>query len=151
MNRTAAALLTIPLLAALSACSSTGTTSAQHASPDGPTTATSATAATTPSSDESAALRVAVQAYSDAFLTGDVKTYDLLSARCQQRTDRNYFIGILAAAKSTYGSALPIRTFNADIQGTLARVTYTYDLSAINQSGQPWVREGGAWKDDSCH
>lgn len=117
---------------------SSGTSSTPVASPS-PTTA-----------DDSAELKQAVQAYSDGFLSGNAKTYEMFSKRCQDRTNKNEFLGILMGAKSTYGSALPLETFDADISDDMARVTYTYSLAAINQAAEPWIREGGEWKQDDC-
>jgi hypothetical protein len=57
---------------------------------------------------------------------------------------------MLAAAKQVYGKALPIKSFDAQISSDLARATYTYDVPALNQTKEPWVREGGAWKEDDC-
>lgn len=105
---------------------------------------------TAPEPNDAAELRTAVVAYSDAFLTGDVEAYEMFSQRCRDRTSKNEFVGILAAANSTYGSALPIKTFDPTISGDLARVTYTYELAAINQDSEPWVREQGEWKQDDC-
>jgi len=104
----------------------------------------------TPTVDDADELRAAVQDYSDAFLTGDSDAYDMLSKRCKNRTSKESFLGIIDSAKAMYGSALPIKTFDADIQGTLARVTYTYDLRAINQEAEPWVKEGGTWREGDC-
>ena len=121
------------------------------AAPDGTPSASSSPSPVTPETpDPTDELKQAVQAYSDAFLTGDVKAYDLFSERCQDRTNKNEFIGILAAAKSAYGSALPLKSIDADVSGDLARVSYTYPIEAINQDSEPWVREGGTWKQDDC-
>lgn len=96
-------------------------------------------------------LRANVQAYSDAFLTGDADTaYGLLSDRCRQRVSQSAFKIITTAAKTAYGSALPIETFDADVQSSLARVTYTYSDSKINQTDEPWVQENGEWHEDDC-
>lgn len=113
-----------------------------------PNSAAATATAVTPT--ERQQLQKAVTAYSDAFLTGDAKAYDLLSNRCRARMDKNYFIGMLLAAKTTYGRALPIRSFKAKISDDMARVTYTYDLASINQTGEPWVREGIDWHNDDC-
>jgi hypothetical protein len=74
----------------------------------------------------------------------------LLSARCRKRMSPNAFSTLTSAAEKTYGSALPIKSFDAQGSGDLARVTYTYDLKAINQNAEPWVRENGKWKEDDC-
>lgn len=107
-----------------------------------------AASATTGADD---ALRAAVQAYSDAFLTGDAeKAYDLLSERCRKRTSPAEFTAIAGAAGQMYGSALPLETYSAEVSGDLARVTYTYSIKAIDQEAEPWTREGGAWHQDDC-
>lgn len=97
-------------------------------------------------------LRNAVQAYSDAYLTGDAPTaYELLSERCRKRMSLTEFTELVTAAKQTYGSALPFQTYSAAaVGGELARVTYTYSVPAINQEKEPWTREAGGWHQDDC-
>ncbi|MEV4342941.1 nuclear transport factor 2 family protein [Actinoplanes sp. NPDC049596] len=96
-------------------------------------------------------LRPAVQAYSDAFLTGDAKkAYGLLSERCRKRMSQSEFTQIVTAAGQMYGSALPLETYSAKVSGDLARVTYTYSIKAINQEAEPWTRESGEWHQDDC-
>jgi len=52
-------------------------------------------------------LRVNVQTYSDAYLTGQpIAAYRLLSKRCKDRMSLSYFTGLVTAAKQQYGSAL---------------------------------------------
>lgn len=132
-----------------------GCGSASHASSGtagGPSqTATGMASSSAPrSADQRAALRRAVQAYSDAYLTGKPSAYGMLSARCRVRMGRSHFAGMLAAAKNLYGNALPMKSFSAKISGDMARVTYTYAVSAIDQTAEPWVREGGSWHEDDC-
>lgn len=92
-----------------------------------------------------------MQAYSDAFLKGEANAaYAMLSKRCRDRVARAEWSDIVEQAKQTYGSALPIKTFDAQVSGDMARVTYTFDLAAINQDAEPWVREGGSWREDDC-
>jgi hypothetical protein len=113
-----------------------------------PPETTAAVAATATSDD---ALRAAVQGYSDGFLGGDpAMAYDYFSTRCQAKVSLAYFTGIVMAAKVTYGSALPITSYDAQVSGDLARVTYAYDVPALNQTDEPWSRESGAWKQDDC-
>jgi hypothetical protein len=96
-------------------------------------------------------LRAAVQAYSDAFPDGRATAaYDMFTARCKQRITRSQFTGIVQAAKQLYGKALPIKTYSAEVSGNLARVTYTYDVPALDQTKEPWTRENGVWKQDDC-
>ena len=95
-------------------------------------------------------LQAAVASYSDAFLTGDPQTYALLTERCRDRVTAEQFQLILDQAKILYGSPLTIKTFNAETAGNLARVTYTYELAALNQTSEPWAKEDGDWKQDDC-
>jgi len=100
---------------------------------------------------EADALRTSVQGYSDAYLTGQpIKAYNLLSGRCKERMSLSYFTGLVTAAKQQFGSALPFKTYDAQISGNLARVTYMYDVVSINQVHEPWVKESGSWKEDDC-
>lgn len=99
---------------------------------------------------DSTSLRTAVTAYSDAYLTGDMAAYELLSVRCKSRLPAEQFRSLITGAKSLYGTPLPLRSFKAEISGDLARVTYTFDDSSINQEAEPWTREGGEWHEDDC-
>ncbi|MDH6227822.1 nuclear transport factor 2 family protein [Streptomyces sp. MJP52] len=103
-----------------------------------------------PSASADAELKKAVQAYSDAFLTGDTAAYDMLSERCRKRTDKNTFTGHLMAARTMYGNALPMTSYKAEVSGDMARVTYTYEVSGIDQESEPWVEENGVWRQDDC-
>lgn len=145
-------ILAASLVLALSGCG--GSDEKDSAAP-----ATTPTAGTTsapsptnaPTVDPSDDLRKAVTSYSDAYLTGDADTgYDLFSKRCKARMSKEEFADLVSQAKDLHGSALPLKTFDAEISGDLARVTYTYDLSAINQDSEPWVREEGQWREDDC-
>jgi hypothetical protein len=49
-----------------------------------------------------------------------------------------------------YGKAMPLKTFDAQIWGDLARVAYPYDVPALNQTREPWVPEDGKWKQEDC-
>lgn len=157
INRT---ILLVPVcLLALSGCDATTDT----VDPTAPTSATSsaapvsaatsgpaaAPAIPSPSGDD--ALRAAVTAYSDAFLDGKpTVAYELFSERCRERLSLSSFTGIVTAAKQQYGKALPIRSYDAQVSGDLARVTYTYDVPALDQTKEPWVREKGEWRQDDC-
>jgi hypothetical protein len=92
-----------------------------------------------------------VQAYSDGYLADEpVEVYNRLSNRCKQRMPLSSFTRLSVAANQLYGGPLPIQTFKANIQGNLARATYTYRVPAINQTQEPWVREHGQWHQDDC-
>jgi hypothetical protein len=115
-------------------------------------TAFHAASNTTPSTvDPQTALKDAVQAYSDAYLSGNGDAaYTLLSRRCQDRWSKSDFSDLVEQAGQQYGSPLHVTSFNADIAGDLARVTYTFTVAAINQNAEPWVRENGDWHEDDC-
>ncbi|MFE9957149.1 hypothetical protein [Micromonospora sp. NPDC005299] len=115
------------------------------------TASDAAASPTVQAASEEAELRQAVVAYSDAFLDAKPTVgYELFSARCKERVTLSEFTGMLTAAKQMYGKAMSIKTFEAQISGDLARVTYTYDVPALNQNKEPWVREDGTWEQDDC-
>jgi hypothetical protein len=144
MMRQSALSLTLAVVSAalLGGCSSGGATSA--------TSAATPTAAET-NLDESGALKKAVTAYSVAFLSGDGSgAFALLSSRCKARLSEDEMRSETEQAKNTYGQ-LPIKTYALDnLSGDLARVSYTYSAPDINQTKEPWVREGGRWLEDDC-
>jgi hypothetical protein len=117
-----------------------------------PTTRTpTATATATADSDPTGAAKKAVTAYSDAFLDArPVTAYNLLSKRCHAKVSFSYFTGIITAARTIYGKALPIRSFKAKVARGRAVVSYTYDVPALNQKNEPWVLEREGWKNDQC-
>jgi hypothetical protein len=99
-----------------------------------------------------AALREAVQSYSDAYLTGDVDAaYGYLSPRCQTVLDHDAFATDVQTAASNYGDPLPFQVYKASEFGDAAYVTYTYKTAPeINQRGQFWSRLEGSWHYDAC-
>lgn len=123
-------------------------------SPSTTSTNMTSTPSSPPSSETTsveAALRTAVQAYSDAFLSGNGKrAYALLSTRCRERNTLAEFSAMTDQAKALYGDPLPMKSYKAQISQDMARVTYTYAISDINQSREPWVRESGDWHEDDC-
>jgi hypothetical protein len=108
-------------------------------------------AATTISPATDAGLRQAVEAYSAAYL-GDRPgaAYGLLSARCRSQLTLAQMMSLSHGAKLLYGSAKLIDYHEDEVVGYSARVTYSYDQPAINQSGQRWTREKGEWHWDGC-
>lgn len=96
-------------------------------------------------------LRTAVEVYSNSYLTGrPLASYHLLSFRCRARLPISQWTRLVTAAKKEYGSELPIKTFRARVHGDLARATYTFDVRALDQKSQPWVKENGTWHKDDC-
>jgi hypothetical protein len=145
--------LTLICSVALSLTACAGSGEAETALPDSTTASETATADADASSDPAGegALREAVQGYSDAFLNAEpIEAYEYFSMRCAEQTSLSYFTGIVTAAKELYGASLPIKDYDAEVAGNLARVTYTYDVPALSQTREPWSREDGAWKLDDC-
>jgi len=103
------------------------------------------------SAEQTANLKKAVQAYSDAYLAGKADpAYQLLSARCQKKWTSSQFGALVTTAGKTYGAALPLESFSAKISGDIALVSYTYILPALRQERQPWLLGSGGWKNDDC-
>lgn len=142
MNRIhVTAVATIAAVAVLAGCSTQAKVTTVPAKP----------AVTPAASQHDVALKEAVTAYSDAFLSGKAEqAYALLSKRCVTRTPLEEFSYGVSQAKILFGNRLPIRTFVATVSGDMARATYTYDTSGINQTDQPWIRERGEWHYDAC-
>lgn len=107
--------------------------------------------ATSAAAPDQAALERAVRDYSAAYLGGDpAKAFGLLSKRCQLRLGQQQMADAVSMAKDQYGPQ-DITSLHVDtLQGTLARVTYTYADTTLNQSSEPWVAEGGQWREDDC-
>ncbi|UUW89383.1 hypothetical protein [Pimelobacter simplex] len=153
MNLTRTAIGIVAVAALASGCGEDGepdkaaaSTPAASTPPSGARSTPSPTGGGEPGND----LRNAVQAYSDAFLSGEpTASYDLLSARCRDRHSLSYWTGVITAASDRYGEPLPIKSYAEKVSGDMARVTYTYSVAEINQTDEPWVNENG-WKNDDC-
>jgi len=93
----------------------------------------------------------AVRAYSDAYLRGNAdEVHARMSSRCRERTALDDLRPIVAAAREQYGNA-KMTSFEVVQQSEgLARVTYGYDLSTINQTEEPWTLQDGEWRNDDC-
>ncbi|MFJ6935702.1 hypothetical protein [Streptomyces sp. NPDC101132] len=97
-------------------------------------------------------LEAAVYAYSDSYFKPDGDAaYRALSKRCAKKAGpQEVFAGIVDTAAKAYGKQ-EIKSFAIDqLAGDMARVSYTYAVPKLNQSQQPWTREGGVWKYDGC-
>lgn len=145
--RTTAIAAAAAAVVVLAGCSSG---SGGKASPD--MSASSGQAAAPAAADDGkSALTAAVRAYSAAYFKPDPDAgYRLMSARCQQTTTVTAYGATLRAAVAAYGHQ-DVQAVTVDqIGGDMARVTYTYTVPALTQTGQPWVREDGAWHYDAC-
>ncbi len=101
-------------------------------------------------SAEAARLATAVRAYSDAYLSGNgTAAHTLLSSRCKQRLTLAQMKAVTSQAKNLYGQT-PIVHLDVQVNGDLARATYSYAVPALKQTREPWVRESGSWHEDDC-
>lgn len=93
----------------------------------------------------------AVDGYSVAFTSGDAETaYGMLSDRCQGRVAESEFAAVVEVASSSYGETAPETVEVGQLEGDMARVTYTFADPALDQESEPWVVEDGAWRQDDC-
>jgi hypothetical protein len=93
----------------------------------------------------------AVRAYSEAYLSGNGdEAHARLTARCQERTDLAEFRSITAMAREQYGEAEMTDFAVVQQSDGLARVTYRYDQSTLDQDSEPWALEDGEWRNDDC-
>lgn len=141
------ALLAVGALA-LTGCSSGS--DEKDATPTAPAVGTTTPAAST-TTDGSTELVAAVRAYSGAyFKPAPADAYALLSARCQKSVTAAAYAAGLERAVRTYGHQAVTDVTVDTLSGDLARVTYTYSVPVLTQTGQPWTREGGQWRYDAC-
>lgn len=99
--------------------------------------------------DRTAELKEAVMAYSAAYLTGDgAAAYALLSKHCQGTIALSDFAALTEQAKSVYGS-VEIESLKVQVDGHSGTATYTYPVSALDQTNESWVDEGG-WRNNGC-
>lgn len=148
---TAVALLAAGLLATLTACGSSDDDKPAAAS-SAPSASAAETPTKTPATDGTDALEKAVAAYTAAYFKGDASTaYGTLSARCAAKISEAQYEGVVKQAATEYGPDHPATGITAEVSGDLARVTYKVDgLPKFDKAGQPWAREGGAWRYDAC-
>ena len=144
-SRAAIAAITLLLLGSAGCGSSHATSSASPTYfPPQPSPSTSLSQAS-----DKAALVAAVRAYSAAFLGGDAETaYGMLSAHSKSLTTFDEFRAAVEAGHQMYGDARLLNVNVDQIAGGMARVTYDYSEHAIDQTGQPWVKENGVWRYD---
>ncbi|HWJ64868.1 MAG TPA: hypothetical protein VNS19_23040 [Acidimicrobiales bacterium] len=151
------ATLTITATLLLGACSgssedgaATTTTAADSATTEATGEATTSADAPTTTEAEAPSLEDAVRAYTDAFLGGeDEAAYALLSERCHGEMASADFKDIVDQAEATYGGET-ITTYDENVNGNTATVTYELTDPVLNQTNERWVLENGAWLNDEC-
>ncbi len=115
--------------------------------------APSSPASTAPSSPAEIELRAAVQAHSDAVLTGKVAAaLRLMSRRCRDTMDERQFTEEVKLQGSIHSKPLEFQSYDAEVDGRRALVNYTYLVveSDTEPVGEPWVLEPGGWRKDEC-
>lgn len=97
------------------------------------------------------ALVEAVETYSVAYTGGDAETaYGMLSSRCRDRVGEGEFTSAVTAAGGMYGETEPTSVEVGQLDGGMARVSYTFEQSELDQQSEPWVVEDGSWRVDDC-
>ncbi|MCX4680356.1 hypothetical protein OG413_34640 [Streptomyces sp. NBC_01433] len=100
-------------------------------------------------------LKPSVRAYVKAYYAPDADAgYALLSTRCQQEWARESFAVLTERAARTaeeLGRTYALRRLAVDrVQGTTAEVTYGVGDPEFDTRAEPWVHEGGEWRNDLC-
>jgi hypothetical protein len=110
-----------------------------------------ALAVTTPTANagQKSRLSEAVRAYSKAFLGGQAKKAWLMrTERANAGLTYIEFRAICLQAHQVYADAVMTSLHVGSLKGGRAKVSYTYDISDIDQSHQPWRLVNGHWKYD---
>jgi hypothetical protein len=66
----------------------------------------------------------------------------------QARESYAEFAAAVSGAKAIYGDA-KMTSLVVTVTGAKVLVTYTYDISEIDQTDQVWLKEGGKWLVDN--
>ncbi|GGX55563.1 hypothetical protein [Streptomyces noursei] len=154
-TRTTTAALAALLPIALAACCTTNDNLPKHP----PAPASSASHAPSPTADPARAdLEKAVRDYTAAYFTPDVAVaYSMISTRCKERVTK---ASLAASLDRAHEMAVTLGNENADrtvkrfqideLADGMAQVSYGVDDPRYDQHDQPWTREGGNWRYDSC-
>jgi hypothetical protein len=149
MRTRATTTLAAALLLALTACSSSddGAAPATDSGTPSPEPTVSV-----PAEHEADDLEAAVAVYTSAYFAADTDTaYGMLSERCRKEINPLVYGEMLRQAKKDYGTDHPATDVEAEVSGSMARVTYRVEgLPMLDQESQPWTLEDGAWKYDAC-
>lgn len=90
-----------------------------------------------------------MRSYSTAFIAGDgASARSQLTARCEERIGDLVESGATTIAEQYPGATMT--SYEADVDGGAATVTYTFDQPGIDQADERWVVEGGEWRYDDC-
>lgn len=146
MNRTRTATLVLAILAGGAACSS-ATSSGQ-----GPAATTVPSTSNATSGPTETGLKASITAYTAAILRGDAKSaFALVSDRCQRQLGYQTYKQLVHELAAIYGPTVPIKTISVtSLNGTHARASYTFDVTKLDKSNQPWTFEGATWRFDKC-
>ncbi|KUO13815.1 hypothetical protein [Streptomyces sp. DSM 15324] len=150
MRIRAAITLATALLATLAACSSSSDDKAEP--PKRSTTTVAETPTTTPTPPDAIELERVADTYVNLYFGGDGEgAYAFLSKRCRAKAGSASFAATVEQAAKAYGPDHPATDVHATVSGDTGRVSYKVrGLPKLDQQGQPWTVEGGAWKYDAC-
>lgn len=145
--RTRATVLLAVTLLALTACTSDDEPSRAEDKPSARAEQPSAI----PSPADTAGLEAAVREYTAAYFANKPDTtYGMLSARCKKRITLAGMAALTERAIGDYG-AQDVKRFEIDdVSGDAAHVSYGVGMPKFDQKQEPWTRESGVWRYDSC-
>ncbi|MFF4607971.1 hypothetical protein ACFY12_35190 [Streptomyces sp. NPDC001339] len=142
------------LLISLAACSGNDTDKEPNTAKSKATPASMkpATPAKPKGSSQEAALKRAVADYTTAYFKPNADAaHAMLSKSCRAKVDKIVYAGVLRQAAKDYGQHKAVNIHVDQLAGNLARVSYDIEgLPKLNQTAQPWAREGSQWHHDSC-
>jgi hypothetical protein len=143
-------LLTVTLLA-LTACTAGDESGGADDKPSARASVEARQPSTTPSPADTAGLEAAVREYTAAYFANKPETtYGMLSARCKKRITLAGMAALTERAVGDYG-AQDVKRFEIDdVSGDVARVSYGVGMPKFDQKQEPWTREAGVWRYDSC-
>ncbi|WP_086784105.1 hypothetical protein [Streptomyces caniscabiei] len=162
--RTRVTALLVAAVVALTACTSDDEPADKPGDADGKPSAAARQPSAAPSRSaisaaDTAGLEAAVRAYNAAYFANDPDTaHGMLSARCRKQINPAGMAVLTERAEQTeraIGDNEPkvVKRFEVDeisTSGDEARVSYGVGTPKFDQKQEPWVREAGVWRYDSC-
>ncbi|MBE4739570.1 MULTISPECIES: hypothetical protein [Streptomyces] len=160
--RTRVTALLVAAVVALTACTSDDEPADKPGDADGKPSAAARQPSAAPSrpaisAADTAGLEAAVRAYNAAYFANDPDSaHSMLSARCRKQITPAGMAVLTERAEQTeqaIGDSEPkdVKRFEVDeISGDEARVSYGVGIPKFDQKQEPWVREAGVWRYDSC-
>ncbi|MGW0844559.1 hypothetical protein ACWD26_31365 [Streptomyces sp. NPDC002787] len=150
--RTRVTVLLAVALLALTACTSGDESGGTDDKPSAEVQEPSATPSPADTAGvDTAGLEAAVGDYTAAYFANKPDTaFGMLSERCKKRITLAGMAALTERAIGDYG-AQDVKRFEIDdISADAAHVSYGVGMPKFDQKQEPWIREAGVWRYDSC-